>query len=365
MTLSATEDAFPAPSESSNVSTTNGTPFCSKPFEHGEITPGGDLFCCCPDWLPTPLGNLHEQTLNSAWNSTVAQDIRHSILDGSYKYCDAAKCPLLASKTLPPADSVLNERMRSVIDNKLTELPYSPVVLNLCYDRSCNLSCPSCRPKIIMAKGEEHQKNLKLQTELLDSGLSDTEMLIVTGSGDPFGSYLYRELLTSLDSSAYPRLTVKLMTNGQLFTPAAWNYWHKLHSSIRVVAISIDAATDATYRIVRRGGELKTLLENLDFVSQLRRNSQLDCLEISFVVQQLNYREIPSFIRLGKSYGVDIISFAHISDWGTYGPEAFVQQCVHDPSHPQHQEYLDILADPILRDPVVFPGNMSLLMPKL
>ena len=337
--------------------------FCSKPFEHGEITPSGDLFCCCPDWLPTPLGNLHEHSLQAAWNSTSAQDIRRSILEGDYKYCNATKCPLLASKTLPLTDTVKDERMRAIIDAGLTELPHTPVVLNLCYDRSCNLSCPSCRPEIITTKGKEYQNNLNLQNQLLNSGLNDTELLIVTGSGDPFGSHLYKQLLASLDSSAYPRLTVKLMTNGQLFTPEAWSHWQKLHPSIKIVAISIDAATDDTYRVVRRGGELHKLLDNLEFISRLRADGQLDCLEISFVVQKLNFREIPDFIRLGKAFGVDIISFAHISDWGTYSPESFAQQCVHHPSHPEHQDYLEILKDPILQDPIVFLGNISLLMP--
>ena len=139
-------------------------------------------------------------------------------LEGDYKYCNATKCPLLASKTLPLSDTIKDERLQTIIDGNLTELSYTPVVLNLCYDRSCNLSCPSCRPEIITAKGEEYQLNLKLQNELLNSGLNDTELLIVTGSGDPFGSRLYKELLASLDSSTYPRLTVKLMTGGAAIT---------------------------------------------------------------------------------------------------------------------------------------------------
>jgi len=122
------------------------------------------------------------------------------------------------------------------------------------------------------------------------------------------------------------------MTNGQLFTPEAWSHWQKLHQSIKIVAISIDAATADIYRVGRRGGKLQKPLDNLAFISQLRADGQLDCLEICLVVQKLNFHEIPDFIRLGKVFGVDPISFAHFCDWGTYGPE----------------------------DPMVFLGNISL-----
>ena len=273
--------------------------FCAKPFEHFEVNQVGDVYCCCPDWLPTPIGNLETDDLENVWNSDTAKDIRQSVLDGNYKYCLAKRCPLISDELLPEKKYISEPDLREIIDRGLTVLDTKPKVLNLCYDRSCNLSCPSCRTSIITIKGEEYIQKEKLQDKLLESALDDAELLIVTGSGDPFGSHLYNQLLTNLDATQYPKLSIRLITNGQLFTPSAWDKWHKSNRSIKIVTISVDAASEQTYPLVRRGGEFPKLLANLEFVSQLRQQGDLDFVEICFVVQQLNYQEMPEFVKLG------------------------------------------------------------------
>jgi hypothetical protein len=63
--------------------------FCSKPFESFEITQingRGGVYLCCPSWLDTPIGNLRFQSVEEIWNGERAQDIRRSILDGSFDY---------------------------------------------------------------------------------------------------------------------------------------------------------------------------------------------------------------------------------------------------------------------------------------
>src|SRR5690606_29995681 len=78
------------------MTTADSRLFCSKPFTWFEVSRGteeGDVFLCCPSWLDTPVGNLTRQTVGDVWNGEVAQDIRRSILDGSFEYCDAVKCP--------------------------------------------------------------------------------------------------------------------------------------------------------------------------------------------------------------------------------------------------------------------------------
>ena len=40
----------------------------------------------------------------------------------------------------------------------------------------------------------------------------------VTGSGDPFASIIYREMLTELNGKDFPNLKVNLNTNGVMFT---------------------------------------------------------------------------------------------------------------------------------------------------
>jgi MoaA/NifB/PqqE/SkfB family radical SAM enzyme len=265
--------------------------------------------------------------------------------------------------TLPYKEDVSDSDLKEIIEKGLTVLKKKPKILNLAYDRSCNLSCPSCRTAQIMIKGEEYDEKRQLQDRLLAVGLDDAQELIVTGSGDPFASKLYRDLLATLDSDKYPQLRVHLMTNGQLFTPLAWEKWQKIQKSIKMVQISIDAASEETYRIVRRGGNFQRLLVNLEFVSSLRRKGALDWVSIEFVVQQANYKEMKGFVELGKHFGFDRAGFAGIRNWGTFGSKEFSLQTVHAPTHPEHYQFLEVLKAPIFKDSIVDLGNLTKFLP--
>ena len=333
--------------------------FCEKPFEFFEVNERGDVFCCCPGWLPTPIGNLKNNDLTDIWNSDTAKDIRTSILDGSFKYCRAKECPLIGNDTLPYRKDVSDPYLKEVIQKKLIVLDKKPKTLGLSYDRSCNLVCPSCRTSKIMIEGEEYSEKHKLQNRLLETGLNDAELLIITGAGDPFASKLYRELLATLDADKYPKLRIHLMTNGQLFTPRSWEKWYKVHKSIKSIQISIDAASEETYQLLRCGGDFKRLLVNLEFIMSLRKQSIFELVSIDFVVQQLNYKNMKDFIKLGKYFDVDRVGFAGIRNWGTFNPEAFYGHSIHLPTHPEHQQFLELIRDPIFKEPLVDMGNLT------
>jgi iron-sulfur cluster protein len=78
--------------------------FCSKPvawFEISRSTEEGQAFLCCPAWLEKPVGNLLRQSVSEVWNSPAAADVRRSILDGSFEYCNTARCPYLQTRSGP------------------------------------------------------------------------------------------------------------------------------------------------------------------------------------------------------------------------------------------------------------------------
>ena len=68
--------------------------FCSKPFDYFEAQDLGDgkVFVCCPTWLNVVVGKLTTQSVSEAFNSKVNQEVRKSILDGTYKYCNKKLC---------------------------------------------------------------------------------------------------------------------------------------------------------------------------------------------------------------------------------------------------------------------------------
>jgi organic radical activating enzyme len=339
--------------------------FCSRPFKWFEISrkdEEGQVFACCPSWLDTPMGNLTRQSVQEVWNGPVAQDIRRSVLDGSFSYCNEQRCPHLHTVTEPVQriKDVTDPMLLAAIHDGLTILPYGPRDINCSYDRSCNLSCPTCRHDIIM----EHNRSeeiLGIQKKINDEALAEAEFLYITGSGDPFGSPYFRKWLQTMKHSDMPRLEkIHLHSNGQLWTERTWNTISpEVRQLIRSADISIDAARPETYAINRRGGEMERLLNNLEFIGSLRANGPLNWFEINMVVQQNNYEQMAEFVELGKRFHCDTVYFHQIVNWGTFSDREFADRAIHLPGHQEHQAFVKTLENPALEDEIVFLGNLA------
>lgn len=316
---------------------------CALPFSNFDTMPNGDVFMCCGDWLPVPIGNIYRNSAEEIWNSPVAEEIRASITDGSYRYCSRLSCMDILNRNLPEAPKTPPPRET-----------YSggPSRIVLSHDNSCNLSCPSCRSEVILAKKEQQDRLNGLLGTVFMPLLRDANIVRISGSGDPFASNHYRALLKAIDRREYPQLQVHLHTNAQLFDEKAWLELD-LSGKVRHVEISIDAATADTYGIVRRGGNFNRLLQNLHFIRTLRESGEIKELVFSFVVQQRNYREMPDFVRLAEEFRADFVDFRMILDWGVSSAEEFSRNFIGSVNHPEHQEYLEILRRPELQGPTV------------
>jgi len=338
--------------------------FCSKPFTWFEVSRGkeeGDVFLCCPSWLDVSVANLNEQSVEEAWNGPVAQDIRRSILEGTFEYCNAQRCPFLhdASGPVQYVDQVTDSLMQEVIRNGLTVLPFGPRDVNCSYDRSCNLWCPSCRTQML-TESRNSARILNIQQKINDHALKDAKLLYITGSGDPFGSPFFRTWLHNMKRADMPKLeTLHLHTNAMLWTPRMWDpIPPDVRALITTAEISIDAASAPTYETNRRGGKWAVLLENLEFVKSLREQGPLKWLGFSMVVQDNNIDEMADFVRLGRRFAADTVYFSQIVNWGTFSDAEFRARAVHRPDHRRHAALRQVLRDPIFDDPRVVLGNL-------
>lgn len=346
----------------------SGRLFCSKPFTWFEVSRGreeGDVFVCCPSWLDTPIGNLTRDSVDAAWNGPAAQAIRASILDGSFAYCERSRCPYLQTVSGPVqrVEDVDDPRLREILTKGLTRLPWGPRDINCSYDRSCNLSCPTCRDAVIMdIAGRD--RILDIQDKLTRDALPHAELLYITGSGDPFASPYFRRWLQTMRPADAPNLqTIRLHTNALMWTPRMWaTIAPEVRALVRQADISIDAASPATYAINRRGGRFERLLENLGFVAGLRQRGPLEWLGINMVVQENNFREMADFVALGRRFGADTIYFHQLVNWGTFTEEEFARRAVHLPAHPQHTQFLALLESAGMHAPDVHLGNFTELV---
>lgn len=337
-----------------------GDRFCPHPFENFEIYKDGSVFPCNCTQVPFPIGNAHTQTKEEIWQSPVAKAIRASILDGSFRFCSPMTCWQrfnLPKKSEQPEKWAELQRIG-------VEGVQPPKHLNLSYDLSCNLSCPSCRNAPIMAAQPEREKLERVRDRIVLPLLADprAESVYITGSGDAFGSPHFRTVLKELCDPKYGHVEITLGTNGQLITPRLWEEFAPLHARFRDITISIDGATPETYERLRRGSTWEKLLRTMGILEAARRAGVIRRVMVNMVVQEQNFREMRELIALCRGWAVDGIRFYRIRQWGNVVPGAFMASDVANPLHPRHPELMAELAHADFADPIVDRYDMYALI---
>jgi len=357
--------------------------FCSRPFEvlvstqatrwneassGFEQVMGESYLCDCAAWLPFSIGNIIDaDSPDAIWNSAGAQEIRRSIVDGDFRYCSRTLCPAIVNNQLPKREEVVAPRLRAIIDEARITLDDPPRLLSLGHDASCNLACPTCRPEILMANREQNERLERARDRVILPLLrGDSTSLWLTAWGDPFASRHYRSIIEALHGDEYRGVRLFLLTNGLLLTRAQWAAMPHLAERVVALKVSVDAATKETYEDVRRPGRWEVIEKNLRFFGELHRDGyfpidasgaetgdQVTGFGINFVVQSANFREMPEFVRLAREIGADYVTFQKYISFGHEGGAAYSSKDVASPLHPDHQEFLEVLKHPDLRDPRV------------
>ena len=307
---------------------------CGVPFSSLEIH-NNVCFVCCPSWLPNKV-EISEIPLKDMWNSEPLVDIRNSILDGSFKYCNKELCPYLSKLiNYGIADGPIHSKSNSKYKNSILK-PNTPDYLVMNFDRTCNYKCPSCRVDLIV-ENSEGIKRVEKTIEEIDTYYSkNVKTLYITGSGDPFVSVGFRNYLRNFDPKKYPKLeNIHLHTNASMWNKEMWDSMPNIHRYVHTCEISIDAGTKDTYENkTRLGGNWKNLINNLKFISTLGIS-----VKTSFVVQDSNYMEMEEFYNLMYSIFSKKVKvfFGKITNWGTFSDGEFKLKQVWDIEHPEHQ----------------------------
>jgi MoaA/NifB/PqqE/SkfB family radical SAM enzyme len=308
---------------------------CGVPFDSLEIH-NNVYFLCCPSWLDVKI-EARDYPIKDVWNSDPVIEVRNSILDGSYKYCNKELCPYLSKLvnygiTSGPISNKSESRNTSPILPK-----NSPEYLVMNFDRTCNYKCPSCRTDFIVENKDGLERIEKTISEIDTYYSNDVKTLYITGSGDPFASPSFRNYLRNFDPSKYKNLrSMHLHTNASMWNEEMWNSMPEIHRYVNSCEISIDAGTKETYETkTRLGGNWDNLMSNLKFISKIQT---LEKIKTSFVVQDSNYTEMEKFYNLMYSiFGKRVnVFFGKITNWGTFSEGEFKMKQVWDKNHPEH-----------------------------
>lgn len=329
---------------------------CKNPFTYLDVQDNSQ-WVCCPSWCPTNIRvddenepllqrDYDNENLLKNWKGSQASKIRKSVLDGSYSYCDHKICPSLSqliNTGVPPGNFIAKEK---IIEKDLAESLPEEILFG--FDRSCNLKCPSCRAEFVPNSDFDSKefKHKEFLLQEIESKFSHSaKKLLITGSGDPFYSKLYRDYLINFDESKYPNLqSIHLITNGILLNEKMWN---SLNSKkfIKSMEISVDAGTKETYeKITRLNGKWDVLIENIKFLSQ---QSTIKYFGFSMVVSEYNFKEMKLLYDLimnlfENSKTRPYVFYRQIVHWqqGVYTPLQIKKISVFEKEHEMFDDFI-------------------------
>lgn len=318
--------------------------YCLSPFMQITVDRQGDVrLCGCSWWMTQPVGNILTTSLDDILSSQIAIDVRRSIIDGSYVYCNEKVCGVMANNglntvnTLPPSVAAL------VDDPVKYDLPYH---INLDLDLTCNLSCPSCRHTVIKVPDEEKEQQREIGRILsknLFSKPTDKKIVVeISAGGEIFASEMLMEMLTTIDTSVMPNLEIHLGTNGTLITKR-WKRLQSIEHLIKKITVSVDAATPDVYERVRRGGKWTDVYAGMEFLKSKKQQFPFS-LNARLIFQKENYKDSELFHHLCMQWDVDVVEYSRVYSWNTWTPEEFAIQDVYHPGNAEYSQAQEVVA---------------------
>jgi MoaA/NifB/PqqE/SkfB family radical SAM enzyme len=297
--------------------------YCPDPFETVSIDKDGNVgLCGCESWQPQKIGNIFQQPLVEIYNNELSQQIRQSIRDGSYVYCNEQTCGSIINQTLIPLDQLEPKLQSQFSTGTFFEMPYTFYIAG---DETCNLSCPSCRTQVIDKNEFNLARNVKilniLNEQIFNGSCDRTITIKLSTSGEVFASALLMEFCSNFNTKNYPKAEFWFQSNG-LLVQSRWHKIQHLVHNIEDFTITADSCIKPIYEKLRRGGKFEKLLDNLSFLKQKKSEHQFQ-LTLRMVVQYDNHNELEQFYQFAKTYDADFVEYVKISNWGTYSPAQF------------------------------------------
>ncbi|MCK5474500.1 MAG: radical SAM protein [Candidatus Aenigmarchaeota archaeon] len=177
-----------------------------------------------------------------------------------------------------------------------------PIQIDFELNASCNLKCPMCPNSAESSKDRNKEEWFKFEDfkKIIDLGVKrGLKAIKLNYINEP----LIRKDITKFISYAKEKgvLDIYFSTNGLLLN----NEFaiELIDSGLTRIQVSIDAYTPETYDLIRPGGDLKKVVENVELLLQKRKElgSITPLVRVNFVRTELNEHELESFVNYWKN----------------------------------------------------------------
>ena len=303
--------------------------FCKNPWNCLELNNDGKCFFCNPCFSNFNLiGNIFENDIDDIWNGEKAQNFRKDVLEKKYSFCNYENCN----------------------GNKTSELPYSeliapyPEYINIGYDYTCGQRCIICRDDYQALPEDECKKwEDKLETHILPI-TSKAKYMFVNCRGEFFDSKHTQKMVSAILNNN-PNIKVDFISNGIKCTEENLKK-HGLYDKIFKVHISLHSATRKTYKRIFRNDKFNDVMQNVKYISTLKKSGKIDEFEIMFVITADNYKDMPKFVKLAEELDARAAFSACIGGYADYIMNREVYAVFYQ-NHHNYNDFVNMLKNPI------------------
>ncbi|MDD5657778.1 MAG: radical SAM/SPASM domain-containing protein [Elusimicrobia bacterium] len=198
------------------------------------------------------------------------------------------------------------------------ELPF-PVHMDFETAFACNLRCVMCTHAADVPASRRPKRppllDFELYRKVIDEGVRHTLRSVGL---DQEGEPLLNPRLGEFISYARSRGIIDVMFNDNATLLTRGKAEMLLDSGLTRLHFSLDAATEATYRKIRVGGDFGVAVRNILALLELKRRRRLalPVTRVSFVRMRSNERELDEFVRFWR----DKVDYIAVQEYNTPSP---------------------------------------------
>ncbi|VVB83572.1 Coenzyme PQQ synthesis protein E [uncultured archaeon] len=217
---------------------------------------------------------------------------------------------------------------------KLTQIWGFPSTLMIEPTNICNLKCPLCPTGAGLIKREKGFLTFSNFKKVIDESFPYIFHLRLWNWGEPL---LNKEIFKMISYAKKKNLFVNLSTNSNFLDKEISQ--KIILSGLDELIISLDGASEETYKTYRKGGDFNKVINSIRFlISERKRlNCKVPYVKLQFIIMKSNENEIAKIKYLAKNLDVDELSFKTVGIMDYFSKENIKKYI---PTNKKYSRYL-------------------------
>jgi len=192
---------------------------------------------------------------------------------------------------------------------KLTKVHGNSITLMLEPTNFCNLKCPLCPTGQGLIKRKKESLTLEKAKMILNQLGPEIVHLRLWNWGEPF---LNKDFFKIVKEVKKHKIFVNTSTNAFFLTKEIAK--EIVNSNLDELIISLDGASEETYKKYRKNGSFKQVINSIKEVNNQKelQNKKYPKIKLQFIIMKHNQHEIKKIIKIAKEIGVNKLFFKSV-----------------------------------------------------